>query len=171
VAPFDGTVVALADAEYGDYISTGQYYVAVSDSSTLYARCENISTTVLEHLEKIIFWNDGKEYDAVSIPMSQAYHMVTKNNKEDAYSEFSVSDPDGEISYGDYGKIKLVIETKTDVLMVPQTTVRMSGGVYYVYKDVDGKQERVDVTVGDKNDLCVEILEGLEEGDVVYVQE
>lgn len=171
VAPFDGTVVALADVEYGSYLNTNTYYVAVADSSTLYARCPNISITILNKLEKITFWKDAKEYDAVAIPMDHAYYMATKNNGEDAYSEFEIIAPDGDVAYGDYGKLKFIAKTKKDVLMIPETTVRLSGGVYYAYKDVDGKQERVELTIGDKNDLYVEVLEGLEEGDVVYVQD
>jgi len=40
-----------------------------------------------------------------------------------------------------------------------------------VYKVTDEKRIRCDVTVGMKNDVRVEILDGLEEGDMVYVME
>ena len=41
----------------------------------------------------------------------------------------------------------------------------------YVYKIVDGERVRCNVTVGITNDVEAEILEGLREGDVVYVKE
>ena len=41
----------------------------------------------------------------------------------------------------------------------------------YVYKDADGKRELVNVTIGISDGIHVEIVEGLEEGDVIYVQE
>ncbi len=170
-APFDGTIIALASAEYGTAIDKNLYYVAVADTSVTYARCLYVSLTVLNQLENVVFWMDGKEYEAVSIPMDHDYYMATINNGEDAYSEFLISDPDGEISYGDYGKIKLVTSKLQDVLLLPETAVQSAGGNYYVYKDVDGKHERVSVKVGSKDGINVEILEGLEEGDVVYVQE
>lgn len=170
-APFDGTIIALASVEYGTAIDRNIYYVAVADTSVAYARCLSVSITVLNQLEKVIFWKDGKEYEAVSIPMDHDYYMATKNNGEDAYSEFLISDPDGEISQGDYGKIKLVTKEKQDVLLLPETAVQSTGGNYYVYKDVGGKYERVSIKVGSKDGINVEILEGLEEGDVVYVQE
>lgn len=170
-APFDGTIIALASVEYGTALDKNFYYVAVADTSVSYARCLYVSLTVLNQLEKAVFWKDGKEYEAVSIPMDHDYYMATKNNGEDAYSEFLISDPNGEISQGDYGKIKLVMKEKQDVLLLPETAVQSTGGNYYVYKDVDGRHERVSVKVGSTDGINVEILEGLEEGDVVYVQE
>lgn len=170
-APFDGTIIALAEAEYGQYIDPKAYYVAVADNSLEYARCLNVSITVLKNLEKITFWKDGKEYEATNIPMTHAYYMATQNNGENAYSEFEINDPNGEVSIGDYGKVKLVLEEKEDVLLLPEAALILSGGNYYVYKDVEGKHEKVPVKVGYKDGLKAEIEEGLEEGDVVYVQE
>ncbi len=171
IAPFDGTIIALDEVEYGTRLDSNRFYVAVADTSVNYARCESVSITILNKLEKIVFWMDGKEYDAVSIPMPHDYYMVTKNSGETAYSEFDVADPNGELSMGDYGKIKLIYEEKEDVLLLPETAVQSSEGEYYVYKDVDGNHERVTVTVGCSDGINVEIIEGLEEGDVVYVQE
>ncbi len=171
VAPFDGVIVALENAQHGMGIDGNKYYVAVADTSKIYARCPMVSITVLNFLEKIEFWKDGKIYEAVSIPMDHEYYMATENNGEDAYSEFEISAPEGEVTHGDYGKIKLIEESREDVLLVPETVLQSSGGKYYVYKDVNGKHELVNVTVGITDGIYVEITEGLEEGDVVYVQE
>uniref|UniRef100_UPI0040567EA9 efflux RND transporter periplasmic adaptor subunit n=1 Tax=Acetatifactor sp. TaxID=1872090 RepID=UPI0040567EA9 len=170
-APFDGTVIALEQLEYGTPLNSNLYYVAVADTSEIYARCLNVSITVLNQVKRIEFWKDGKTYEAISIPMDHDYYMATKNNGEDAYSEFEIMNPAGELEHGDYGKLILVLEEKKDVLLVPETTLQLSGGMYYVYKDVDGKTERVPVEIGAKDGIHVEIVEGLEEGDVVYVQE
>jgi len=55
--------------------------------------------------------------------------------------------------------------------MIPQTALLYSGGTYYVYKDVEGQPQKVIVKTGTRDDIRVEITEGLEEGDLVYVQE
>lgn len=170
-APFDGTIVALAGAEYGDGITLDRYYVAVADTSVKYARTASISTNTLNRLQEVNFWIDGKEYETVSVPMDYDYYLETKNSNETAYSEFEILDSTDEISYGDYGKIKLVSAEKKDVLMLPETALRLSNGSYFVYMDVDGQYSRVLVKIGAKDGINVEILEGLEEGDVVYVQE
>ncbi len=171
VAPFDGTIIALEEAQYGHGIDVNKYYVAIADNSVTYARCESVSITVLKQLERISFWMDGKEYDAVSIPMDHDYYMATKNSGEDAYSEFEITEPAGEVAIGDYGKVRLVFEEKQDVLLLPENCLQLSGGEYYVYMDVDGKRERILVEVGLKDGLKAEIVSGVREGDVVYVQE
>lgn len=174
-APFDGVVVALAgdgdSFSYGAAIDTSLYYVAVADPGVACARCENIPTAILEHAQKVVFWKDGKEYDVTYVPRDEEYYRVTGNYGQQAYSQFQVTDPEGEIAFGDYGKIRLIVTEKKDVLLLPATTVRSVGGVPYVYKDVDGKPQRFTVKTGSSDGIQVEILEGLEEGDVVYVQE
>ena len=170
-APFDGTIVALADTEYGEFIDTEKYYVAVGDTSVDYARCEKISTTVLSKYKKVLFWKDGMEYETTYIPMDYSYYMETQNNSEGAYSEFEIIDPNGEVSSGDYGKLKVIMEENQNVLLAPENTIQSTGRDYYVYKDVNGVHERVAVKIGNNDGINVEILEGLEEGDIVYVQE
>lgn len=172
-APFDGVVTALEaeGTEYGEDIDTGLYYLAVSDPSVLYARCEAIFTAVLEKAEKVIFWKDGKEYDVTFVPRSEDYERMINNYGQKAYSQFQVTDPEGEITLGDYGKILLIQGEKQKVLQLPRTAVVQGSGGTYVYQDVDGKRQRVNVKTGSTDGINVEIVQGLEEGDVVYVQE
>ncbi len=170
-APFDGTIVALEDVNNGDSVNPDLYYVAVADTTVTYARCENVGTAILNQVEKVVFWKDGKEYEATAIPTDKEYYVEVKNNKEQAYSRFEILDSNGELSMGDYGKIKLIVKEKQDVLLVPETAVVSVDGNYYVYKDVNGNHERVAVKIGSKDGIRMEIVEGLQEGDIVYVQE
>ena len=170
-APFDGVVVAVAEAVYGDSIDTNRYYIALGDTSVQYARCEYAGAYFLKSAEKILFWRDGAEYEAVPVSRDDRYYMELKNNGETIFSEFEVTDTQGALSEGDYGKIKVVMKEKKNVLLLPEICLNSSGGEYYVYKDVDGSHERVAVQVGSKDGLNAEITGGLEEGDVVYVQE
>lgn len=171
IAPFDGTVIALAETEYGSGINKDLYYVALADTSVSYVRCKSVSNITLSRLEEVLFWKDQKEYEVEPIPMDYDYYLETRNNNEEAYSEFKILSPDDNISMGDYGKLKLVTEYRKDVLMLPETALKQSGGKYYVYKDTDGQYLQVAVKIGAKDGIHVEILEGLAEGDVVYVQE
>ena len=54
-----------------------------------------------------------------------------------------------------------------DALIVPSSAVHFDYS-YYVYKIVDGVQVRQNVQKGVGNDAEVQILSGLQEGDVVY---
>jgi len=170
-APFDGVVVALEDVTYGDGIDPGNYYVALADTSVVYARCEYVSDSALEQMVGTVLWQDGIEYATIPIPMEDSRYMEMKNNGETIYSEFQVVDDGDAIQYGDYGKMKLITAEKKGVLMIPQTALQYSGGNYYVYKDVEGQPQKTIVKAGSKDHTRVEITDGLLEGDFVYVQE
>jgi len=170
-APFDGVIVALQEMEYGGPIYSGMYYVAVADTSKIYARVEYVSDSVLNEMVRAVLWKDGEEYEAVPIPMEYSHYVELKNSGETLYSEFEIVNSDSKVNHGDYGKLKLIMEEKQNVLMLPETAVYYSGGNYYVYKDVNGEPIRTVVKIGSKDGIRIEIKEGLEEGEVVYVQE
>lgn len=171
VAPFDGTVVALEEAKYGEAIDTDLFYVALADTSVCYVRCEELTPGMVRNDPRIVFWRNGKEYEAAYIFRDADYYRIVINNDEDYVSEMQILDPEGEIAFGDYGKVKVILEEKENVLLLPEVAVVTVSGSSYVYKDVDGRRERVGVKTGDSDGIRIEIQEGLEEGDVVYVQE
>lgn len=171
VAPFDGIIIGIAEAVYGDTIQTSQYYIAVGDPDAKYARCDYCNASFLNSAEQILFWKDGKEYKAENMPHTDKYYMELRNNNETAYSEFLITDPDNEISMGDYGKVKVVLKEKKNVLLIPQIALITAGGESYVYRDEDGNHVKTQVQVGNRDGLRVEITDGLQEGDVIYVQE
>lgn len=173
-APFDGVVVALHEVDEqgkeGVSIDTNLYYVAVADLSTLYARCEYISKSLINTAQSIVFFKDGVETPASYVPMTERIYREMTNNDEDVYSEFVLENPQGNIVSADYGKIKLVMKERKQVLILPETAVMIDSGKPYVYRDNNGSQEKVMIEIGERNELYVEIVKGLEEGDVVYVQ-
>ena len=61
-----------------------------------------------------------------------------------------------------------VFDRQEDVLLVPSSALHKDVGVSFVYKIVDGAQVRHAVQVGVANEAEVQILSGLEEGDLVY---
>jgi len=61
----------------------------------------------------------------------------------------------------------IIIETKSDVLLVPSSAVKGEVGQYYVTVSKDGQEENISVTLGITSDTQVEVVTGLDEGDVV----
>lgn len=170
-APYDGVVIALADVSSGTDLDEQKDYVAIADLTTLYARCTYVSQSTINSIEGAVFWKDGMEYELAYVPMEEHAYRVMRNNNEDIYSEFELVNSGETISHGDYGKIILIAGHKEDVLMVPEVAIGSDSGQAFVYKDVDGKREKVEVKTGSKDGIYVEITEGLQEGDVLYVQE
>lgn len=170
-APFAGTIVALEPMTAGQSVSPKRYYIAIADTTVDYARCPYVSMLTLKNLQEARFWKDGVLYEAEHIPLSHEYYMGTVSVGLDAYSQFQILGAGDAVTDGDIGKVKLIMERKENVLMIPVNALQSSNGSDYVYKNVNGAHELTNVKVGSKSDLWVEIEEGLQEGDMVYVQE
>jgi HlyD family secretion protein len=86
-------------------------------------------------------------------------------------AKFAFQDPDDFLESGQYAAIQIIKSYREDVLTVPINALYKDGVNYYVYKQEDGHSVRCDVKTGVISSTKAEILEGLEEGDVVYVKE
>ncbi len=64
-------------------------------------------------------------------------------------------------------RVTVILERKTDVLWLPPAAIRTFSGRKFVVIEEDGRQRRVDVVVGIESEDRVEIIEGVEEGQVV----
>lgn len=68
---------------------------------------------------------------------------------------------------GMFARIALVLERRSEALMVPEEALIAQGEQQLVYKVVDGKVVAVPVALGIRKDGRVEVREGLEAGDTV----
>lgn len=171
VAPFDGVIVALEEITANSPVSKNSYYVALADTDVFYARCENVSQSIVNAMEKVVFWCDGKEYEAVFEPIEDSAFIEMQNNGEVIYASFRLQDTNGKLGHGTWGKIKLVATEKKDVLLVPQIAVASDASGRYVYAQVDGTRQKVYITTQSTDGIMTEVTGGLTEGDVIYVQE
>lgn len=171
IAPFDGVIVALEEVAAKETVSKDMYYVAIADTGILYARCENISQSLVNAMQRVAFWCNGKEYEAVYEPIPDSVFIEMKNNGEVIYSSFRILEPDENLKHGIWGKIKLVSSIKEDVLLIPQIAIVADAGGRYVYQQKDGVRVKTYVTTQTSDGIMTEVTGGLAEGDVVYVQE
>lgn len=75
-----------------------------------------------------------------------------------------------ELHFGDYAMLFFVSDVKENVLTLPTDLVRLEGGGYHVFVYRDGVRKEVEVIPGLRDNLRIEIISGLEEGDIVYAQ-
>lgn len=90
----------------------------------------------------------------------------------DPTTRFEVTDTKGqELKAGTtIGKIRIVLERKEDVLLLPPEAIRSFEGRRFVVVREGERERRVTVRIGITTDTQVEVLEGLEEGDVIVGQ-
>lgn len=84
--------------------------------------------------------------------------------------KFSVGDDNtsGKYRIGMAGDLSFVVKSKDDVLYLPVKFVNSDQGKKYVKKQKNGKTEKAYILTGMETDEEIEIVNGLEEGEVVY---
>jgi HlyD family secretion protein len=89
---------------------------------------------------------------------------------DDKSARISLDEATVALELGELATVVIVLEQKDDVLWLPPAAVRtFQGRTFVVIQDGD-RQMRVDVRVGIESDERVEIMEGVEEGDVIVGQ-
>jgi multidrug efflux pump subunit AcrA (membrane-fusion protein) len=73
----------------------------------------------------------------------------------------------GEMSIGDRVSIEIVIEESLGTLWVSPGALRSFNSRYFVVIQSEDGQQRIDVSIGLESEARVEILDGLEEGQVI----
>ena len=82
-------------------------------------------------------------------------------------AEVHIENPDDNIYLGIEGKVKIMAQKSENTLVIPIAAINtdQSGDFCFVVRD--GILERHDVVAGLSSEDSIEILEGLEEGDIV----
>lgn len=90
--------------------------------------------------------------------------------EEDRSSRFAFDQTPPSLSLGAVAKIKIVVELQADTLWLPPEAIRSFEGRSFVIVRQAGRELRVAVQTGIVNNDQVEILSGLEAGDLVVGQ-
>lgn len=116
----------------------------------------------------------GKTYDASITKIAPA--SIRRPGKDyDCFPiEARLDKVDSEIKPGMTADVRIHVEKKADVLVLPLEAIRREKGknlVSRVIKASDGKQttERIEVTLGARSDRDVEIAGGIVEGDQIFI--
>ncbi len=172
VAPCDGTVVAIDDlrAEYG--VSAYDVIVQIADESKLRLSGEFITEGNLRSAHEIYALIGPEKYPLRYIPVDMDEYLSTVFAGGTLHTEFEFVDGQPDVASGDYAAVCVVTGFVEDALCIPVNALYSDSAGRYVYKlEEDGSRSRVSVHTGSTNKLYIQITEGLEEGDQVYVKE
>ncbi|MBK8899570.1 MAG: HlyD family efflux transporter periplasmic adaptor subunit [Anaerolineaceae bacterium] len=88
----------------------------------------------------------------------------TRLQFDDATAAFNRYEP------GDRVRITTIVTERTDVLWLPPAAIRDFNGRKFVVVQTDGVEQRVDVSLGIEGNGRVEIVDGLNEGQIIVGQ-
>lgn len=170
IAPFDGDIVAIADVSKGSRVAEGQPIIGLINPDDTRVICDFISEADINNSVRYYIYKSGKEYPITYIPYDINEYTSLLLKGETMNSTFLYEEDDSSIRQGDFVLICLVNDYVSDVLTVPIDSLHKDSTGKYVYIIEDGKKVKRDVIVGLSDALSVEIIEGIKEGELVYVE-
>lgn len=170
-APIDGKVVYIADLATGSYVNAFASLIFIADDSRMYIETEYIGENTLKAAERIWAYVNDDIYELEYIPVEQKELFSKASSGETITTAFNILNPDDQIGMGDYAVVCLESGRMENALLIPRNALYIESSGNYVYLMNDGLRERREIELGRMTQHLVEIKSGLEEGDVVYVQE
>jgi multidrug efflux pump subunit AcrA (membrane-fusion protein) len=177
VAPMDGEVLSLS-VYAGRSAEAFKPVIVVADPSATEVSADLSSSQLQEMVE-------GQEA-AVTLRAypGQTWHGTVRRLPypygsgggtealagEDKSTRISLEGDLSGLQLGDLARVTIVLEEKDDVLWLPPAAIRTFQGRKFVIVQEEDRQRRVDVEIGIESDDRVEIVEGLEEGQIVVGQ-
>lgn len=176
VSPIRGKVTSVSAYEGRDVQAYRTVFV-VADETELEITAEPMSSQLQRLAEGmdaavILSAYPGKELPATIVQLPYPYGKGGGATIEEAdkLTHIEVDPQDLDIEAGDLVKVIVTLERKADALWLPPAAIRTFAGRKFVVVEEDGRQRRVDVTVGIESAERAEILDGLEKGQVVIGQ-
>jgi macrolide-specific efflux system membrane fusion protein len=186
VSPMDGTVTERG-IQPGEVVTPGvqasfdgKSLLTVSDLSVLIVKADlnQIDVAKVQLGQKVTVTLDalpGKRYAAVITKIAPA-SILPKDKQVDVFPvEATLAKADLAIKPGMTADVRIHIEKKEHVLALPIEAVVKENGKQFVSKVVPAeknkqKTDKIEVTVGARNDREIEIASGIKEGDKVLIK-
>ena len=171
IAPFDGQVLSIS-IDPSDYASAFSTVMVLADPSvmemTAELGAEDLSEMALGQEALITLRNRPKEAFGGSVrQLPYPYGGGTTDASDDDPAAHIAIAEDVELEPGELATVVIVLEEKENVLWLPPAAIRTFQGRDFVIVQLDEGQKRVDVLLGIESDERVEIVQGLEEGQII----
>lgn len=167
LAPFHG-VIGLRRVSVGDYVVPGQDLVNLEDLDPIKVdfRVPERFLPALAKGQKLAVQVDafpGQDFDGQVYALDPRIDAAGRSIAIRA----TVPNDDQRLRPGLFARIKLAVAARPNAILIPEQAIVPRGADRYVFKVVADKAVMTKVTLGLRRTGNVEIVEGLEPGDVV----
>lgn len=171
-APYDGVIVSIVELRKGYSVTAYNTLVFIADESRLSLSGEFISESQIRNAHAIRALIGGKEYPLTYREADMEEYLSTVFAGGVLHTRFDFVEAPDDVQCGDYAAICIENGYREGVLAIPCNALYSDSAGRYVYRlEEDGTRVRVNVHTGVSNSLYIQITDGLEEGDSVYVKE
>ncbi len=170
-SPFDG-VIANLSVQKGESISSGNVISSIiTEQKTAQVTLNEIEAALIKEGQKAILEFDALDELSITGEVIEIDTIGTVSQGVVSYDVKILFDmQDERIKAGMSVSASIVIESKQNVLLIPSVALKNRGSMNYVNILINDKIETKQVVVGSTNDIMVEIIKGLENGDMVITQ-
>jgi len=166
-APFSG-IIGLRSVSLGDYVKEGADLVNLESIDPLkvdfrvpeiYMRQVQVGQPLQVQLDAL----PGKTFEGKVFAVNPLIDAAGRS----VVIRAMVRNPDTSLRPGMFARVRLITRDAQDALVLPEQALVPQGDQQFVYRVLDGKAVRTKVEVGQRRDSKVEILNGVEKGDLI----
>lgn len=167
VAPFSG-VLGLRNISVGDFVKDGAELVTLEDVSSMKVdlRLPERFLGQLRRGQLIQISVDAFPDRSFEARLDALDAQVDANGRS-LLARGRMANPDGALRSGMFAKARIVLREKPNAVVVPEEAIIPAGNETFVYRIENGKAMRTKVDTGIRREGRVEILAGVQAGDLV----
>ena len=168
-APFSG-IIGLRQVSLGEYVTAGQAIATLADVDNLRIdfRVSEVFLTEIGKGQEVNVIFDALPEQVYTGVISALDPVVSIEGR--ALSVRAIlQNVDGKLRPGLFGRVEIVTDTRRSIMLQEAAIVTMPTGDKAVFVVVDGHAKMSPVTIGTRVPGEVEILAGVEDGDMVIV--
>ena len=170
-APFDGTVMFIADVTQGSRVSAFSPLVYLADETRLTIESAYVSEPTVQAAHDVWALAGGRRVEISMQPLDMDEYLSRILAGDTARSKFDILENGEGLAAGMYAAVLVETGYVEDALLIPANSLYTDASGKYVYIVEDGVRVRRDVEVGAATDWEIQIKSGLEEGEIVYVKD
>jgi multidrug efflux pump subunit AcrA (membrane-fusion protein) len=170
-APYDGVISHMVELNPGQSVQAYSEILFITDNQEIFLELVGDGPSTPQSA-KVTGGYQGQTFELERVPMTRVETMFYSSLRLPAPVRYTMP-PEMEaiVPVGAYVDVMVYTNISEDTLRIPANTVYSNVDIgNYVNVLTNGTMEPVPVKIGLRNDSWVEVLEGLKEGDVVYVK-
>ncbi|MEM7403601.1 MAG: efflux RND transporter periplasmic adaptor subunit [Myxococcota bacterium] len=160
-APFAGVCASVA-ATVGQTVQKDDVLLTLQDTTSVYVHIPVPAQLLAKINSQQHIWVNGQQGSIVSVPQRVDSKTATATVKAQL-----PSCPD--CVMGSMQQVQWVLDSRSNVLQLPLSTLFMKEGQQYVVLVHNNKTKQQQVSLGLRNSTHVEVLAGLQSGDMVVL--
>ncbi len=171
-APFDG-VVTYVPRVPGTQVKPGEAIVEMADASTLVVRASvprgyQPQLAVGQAVDVVVGGLEGVIFQGRVVVLPHEVGVPGGGTVRIDEAKITVDWADADVEIGMRAVMTITLQVKDHVLRVPITAVRTVNLRQFVEALIDGRRRSLPVRTGIRSDSEIEIIDGIEEGTVIF---